>query len=810
MRGLLQHWTESSIILTSKEESVWRNKKPRSRTVSFAEDRLLTWSTSTSGSLEPTDSVENYTDLFKIASSKWWYSGNRFEMGWNFIINDENPIWWHLGRIVHIKNSRVWEIKDRIGIVRPGDSSEESRTWLSQIENDGKKKYLSKIYETGILGPETEIMKETPWLRIRGENRVDIEFLEIVGSGKPTGSVPKETTAVSVTMSINVQKWHSRISAILIQPSPHAHSTDWRHPTSTSHNAGPFSALAQPDTELFEDHSSFVQLTDHQVSLRRPVTQGPHAPAAFFWEWPQPYRWRRAWQTPIPPVLGTFEISVALPFLCVAWFVVNFSVWAHVFSFSLVACPQASTTSRSRDLQWAAADVPDVSSPVLIEFRCISRTVLASVVASLFPGRYVLERWIRAQRQTLFGKNSWVGSKIHHNTELWTQLTRNRWNSSGISSQDSLHCSSSTKSKRSCQKWATQNNSKDELSSRRCSMTSCGELKTMNRNVLPIPHLCLYLQKDFQQDVGHSSDLDQKQSGILPTTKDHKENGTESLDWWWISEDTPPGEWDKLTEKMMVTFAESGHPVFRATSPLSRGTLKSKGGGKLSIHYCADVDTIETVFRTIISVHQLSIYGAVSDLCEEYESFYDRTGNQLWEGSRVPHSRQAWSRQTCFWIMMIMLTKIFNCKDTENKLKSFHNKTDWPNFVWMQDSWMLLKSDSISWRKIFLNVVEIGQYFMTKDTAEFSQFTDSVACREYTLPRNEETSEPKGWIRGNTKIGPVLEVTTCCLQGKYGVEIRIMSITEDNSHSWVRVEQRQGDLFWLDNLTHFSRQQTYW
>ena len=26
---------------------------------------------------------------------------------------------------------------------------------------------------------------------------------------------------------------------------------------------------------------------------------------------------------------------------------------------------------------------------------------------------------------------------------------------------------------------------------------------------------------------------------------------------------------------------------------------------------------------------------------------------------------------------------------------------------------------------------------MTKDTEEFSQFTDSVACREYTLPRDE-------------------------------------------------------------------------
>ena len=56
--------------------------------------------------------------------------------------------------------------------------------------------------------------------------------------------------------------------------------------------------------------------------------------------------------------------------------------------------------------------------------------------------------------------------------------------------------------------------------------------------------------------------------------------------WYCISEDSPQGEWDKIAEKMMLEFAESGHPIFRATSPLSRGRLKSKGGGKLSIHFC--------------------------------------------------------------------------------------------------------------------------------------------------------------------------------------------------------------------------------
>ena len=36
----------------------------------------------------------------------------------------------------------------------------------------------------------------------------------------------------------------------------------------------------------------------------------------------------------------------------------------------------------------------------------------------------------------------------------------------------------------------------------------------------------------------------------------------------------------------------------------------------------------------------------------------------------------------------------------------------------------------------FVNVVEVGQYFMTKDTGDFRQFR-SVACREYTLPRDD-------------------------------------------------------------------------
>ena len=136
---LHQRWTESSIILTSKEESILRNKRPRSRTVSFVADRLLAVIYDHFRVTGIHDSVENYADLHCL-SSKWWYSGIRLEMWWNFIVYDENPTWWHLGRIVQTENTRAWETQDRIGFVWPS----ENRTWFSKIEDNGQKRSIEK------------------------------------------------------------------------------------------------------------------------------------------------------------------------------------------------------------------------------------------------------------------------------------------------------------------------------------------------------------------------------------------------------------------------------------------------------------------------------------------------------------------------------------------------------------------------------------------------------------------------------------------------------------------------------------------
>ena len=84
----------------------------------------------------------------------------------------------------------------------------------------------------------------------------------------------------------------------------------------------------------------------------------------------------------------------------------------------------------------------------------------------------------------------------------------------------------------------------------------------------------------------------------------------------------------------------------------------------------------------------------------------------------------------------------------------------------------------------FMSVVEVGQYFVTRNVSEI---VHAVACHEYTHPRDDPACKPKGWIKGNTRIGPVLEVTTSFQQFKYGVEVRIPSVKEDKSQSWVRI-----------------------
>ena len=135
----------------------------------------------------------------------------------------------------------------------------------------------------------------------------------------------------------------------------------------------------------------------------------------------------------------------------------------------------------------------------------------------------------------------------------------------------------------------------------------------------------------------------------------------------------------------------------------------------------------------------LSIYGAVSDLCDEHRICQARTERLVLAEQSDPLFEPA-------SLLMTIPTPSTEDPAQEDLLQKYQERVE---RLSQQNRVVKICTDAG-----FLTTVDVGQYFMTKDSEEFSQFTEPVTCREYTLPRDEKSSDPKGWIRGNTNIGP--------------------------------------------------------
>ena len=151
--------------------------------------------------------------------------------------------------------------------------------------------------------------------------------------------------------------------------------------------------------------------------------------------------------------------------------------------------------------------------------------------------------------------------------------------------------------------------STEGLSSRRCITTLSGDNKGTEKIVLRILSMLRIMLKNSRQCI----------CLLLGLFQENK--------WYGSQENKPNGGWDEVSDNMMLNSSESGPPVFRGSSASQRGDLKSKGKGKSSTHFNGSDETVEVVLRTIISVNQLCIYGAVADMC----------GKLAWEVTR--HSK---------------------------------------------------------------------------------------------------------------------------------------------------------------------------
>ena len=84
-----------------------------------------------------------------------------------------------------------------------------------------------------------------------------------------------------------------------------------------------------------------------------------------------------------------------------------------------------------------------------------------------------------------------------------------------------------------------------------------------------------------------------------------------------------------------------------------------------------------------------------------------------------------------------------------------------------------------------LKLIEREQYFFSLVTEEGQQMQH--LCREYTMPRNEKGTRVRGWIRKDTRIGPVLKMKVCYRDEQNSVEVQVPSLFQDNTVLWVRI-----------------------
>ena len=182
---------------------------------------------------------------------------------------------------------------------------------------------------------------------------------------------------------------------------------------------------------------------------------------------------------------------------------------------------------------------------------------------------YLLGRNVHSARYGELGRTELQGSWPRKGTEISTVSMESRLNSSGTSSQDSQ------------------------------LLQLCGKINDLLSDLGKTPEtftgriLFMSMFNDIFCDRYDNKDECLRTANIVKKFAGRFGIGQWSFigpgseKKWYPSENSPQGAWDHIAEDMPLEFAESGHPIFRATAPLSRGQLKSKGRGKLSIHFTA-------------------------------------------------------------------------------------------------------------------------------------------------------------------------------------------------------------------------------
>ena len=212
---------------------------------------------------------------------------------------------------------------------------------------------------------------------------------------------------------------------------------------------------------------------------------------------------------------------------------------------------------------------------------------------------------------------------------------------------------------------------------------------------------------------------------------------------------------------MVERFIETGHPVFKGISALSRGILKRKGG-RCTIHFNADSSNTELLFRTIHSANQLSIYGAVSSWCGEFgqrpnekdptaEKFAAKENEQLLKNVKPQE------------VNSLVQTPRNDNRASGNRLRESLQRFE----TLEKDTQFTIVCEDAT----FARRVCTGMSYTTIPDRDDGFGDRTPACREYTPPCENSSSRIYATIPRQTVIGPVLQVHIIRTLGINGIPI---------------------------------------
>ena len=187
-----------------------------------------------------------------------------------------------------------------------------------------------------------------------------------------------------------------------------------------------------------------------------------------------------------------------------------------------------------------------------------------------------------------------------------------------------------------------------------------------------------YLLENLVLDNGHLLDQVLKRSGILPRIV-HKELG--------------------MTSRKKCFWNSQKADILLSLQRFHCPEVFSKAKDVASCRYTSPADefTIDTIFRIILSVNQLRIYGAVAAICEEFENLQD--------GSGEPEILMGQS---------IVLGEIKAEVPLQNE-NSLNHQILWQHYIERIES-LSLEVSRFCKEAGFMRIVEVGQYLVTKGT----------------------------------------------------------------------------------------------